>query len=80
MYIRIISTMYDKNKTMTDCMHQLQEANTLSIGWRRLMEGMISRELVELQKCALVEAESWLTVDNLAKELVAIRRVNLSRM
>jgi hypothetical protein len=53
--------MYDKNKTMTDCMHQLQEANTLSIGWRRLMEGMISRELVELQKCALVEAESWLT-------------------
>jgi hypothetical protein len=34
------------------------------------MEGMLSRELVELQKYALAEAESWLTVDNWAKELV----------
>ena len=34
------------------------------------MEGMISRELVELQKYALVEAELWLTVDNWAKGLV----------
>jgi hypothetical protein len=34
------------------------------------MEGMISRELVELQKFALVEAESRLTVDKWAKELV----------
>ena len=40
------------------------------IGWRRFMEGMLSRELVELQKYALVEAESRLTVDNWAKELV----------
>ena len=40
------------------------------IGWRRLMEGMISRELVELQKYALVEAESRLTVDSWAKALV----------
>jgi hypothetical protein len=36
------------------------------IGWRR----MLSRELVELQKYALVEAESRLTVDKWAKELV----------
>ena len=34
------------------------------------MEGMLSRELVELQKYALVEAESRLTVDKWAKELV----------
>ena len=34
------------------------------------MEGVISRELVELQKFALVEAESPLTVDKCAKELV----------
>ena len=34
------------------------------------MEGMISCELVELQKWALVEEESRLTVDNWAKELV----------
>ena len=34
------------------------------------MEGMISRELVELQKYALVEAESRLTVDSWAKTLV----------
>jgi hypothetical protein len=40
------------------------------IGWRRFMEGMLSRELVELQKYALVEAKSRLTVDNWAKELV----------
>ena len=40
------------------------------IGWRRFMEGMLSWELVELQKYALVEAESRLTIDNWAKELV----------
>ena len=40
------------------------------IGWRRLMEGMISCELVELQKYALVEAHSRMTVDAWAKELV----------
>lgn len=34
------------------------------------MEGMLSKELVELQKYALVEAESRLTVDKWAKELV----------
>ena len=40
------------------------------IGWRRLMEGMISRELVELQRYALVEADSRMTVDAWAKSLV----------
>ena len=40
------------------------------IGWRRFMEGMLSKELVELQKYTLVEAESRLTVDKWAKELV----------
>ena len=40
------------------------------IGWRRFMEGMLSKELVELQKYALVEAESRLMVDKWAKELV----------
>jgi hypothetical protein len=34
------------------------------------MEGMISRELVELQKYALVELESRMMVDTWAKELV----------
>ena len=34
------------------------------------MEGMLSREVVELQKHALVEVESRLTVDKWAKELV----------
>ena len=34
------------------------------------MEGMLSVELVELQKYALVETESWLTIDMWAKELV----------
>jgi hypothetical protein len=33
------------------------------IGWQRLMEGMISRELVELQKYVLVELESQMMVD-----------------
>ena len=41
-----------------------------SIGWRRFMEGMLSKEVVELQKYALVESESRLTVDKWAKELV----------
>ena len=36
------------------------------IGWRRLMEGMISKELVELQKYALVESNSKLTVEKWA--------------
>ncbi len=40
------------------------------IGWRRFMEGMLSVEMIELQKYALVEAESRLTVDKWAKELV----------
>ena len=34
------------------------------------MEGMLSQELVELQKYALVETESRLTIDKWAKELV----------
>ena len=34
------------------------------------MEGMLSVELVELQKYALVEAESRLTIDKWAQELV----------
>ena len=34
------------------------------------MEGMLSRELVELQKYALAESASRLTVDMWAKELV----------
>jgi hypothetical protein len=40
------------------------------IGWRRLMEGMISNKLVELQKFALVETPSKLTVEKCSKELV----------
>jgi len=40
------------------------------IGWRRFMEGMLSQEVVELQKYALVETESRLTIDKWAKELV----------
>jgi hypothetical protein len=40
------------------------------IGWRRFMEGMLSAELIELQKYALVEATSRLTIDKWAKELV----------
>jgi hypothetical protein len=47
------------------------------IGWRRFMEGMVSKELVELQKYALVEAESRLTVDKWAKELV-IRLIEIT--
>jgi hypothetical protein len=47
------------------------------IGWRRFMEGILSRELVELQKYALVEADSCLTVDKWAKELV-IRLLEIS--
>ena len=34
------------------------------------MEGMLSQELVELQKYTLVEVESRLTVDKWAKKLV----------
>ncbi len=34
------------------------------------MEGMLSVELVEFQKYALVEAESQLTIDKWAQELV----------
>jgi hypothetical protein len=34
------------------------------------MEGMISRELVELQKYALIESESRMSVETWAKELV----------
>jgi hypothetical protein len=34
------------------------------------MEGMISRELVELQKFALIESESRMSVETWAKELV----------
>jgi hypothetical protein len=37
------------------------------IGWRRLMEGMISRELVELQKYALIESESRMSVETWAR-------------
>ena len=40
------------------------------IGWRRLMEGMISRELVELQKYVLIESESRMLVETWAKGLV----------
>ena len=40
------------------------------IGWRRFMEGMISRELVELQKYAVVESGSRLSVEKWAQELV----------
>jgi hypothetical protein len=47
------------------------------IGWRRFMEEMLSRELVELQKYALVEAESQLTVDKWAKEPV-IRLIEIT--
>jgi len=54
--------------------HQLQyrrlAASVDCIGWRRLFEGMISKELVELQKFALVESESRMTVDSGAKALV----------
>ena len=41
------------------------------------MEGMISRELVELQKYALVESESRMTVDTWAKSLV-IKLIEIS--
>ena len=62
-------------KTMQEIVGFRQEYRQLAvsvdcIGWRRLMEGMISKELVELQKYALVEADSKLTVENWAKELV----------
>ena len=40
------------------------------IGWRRFMEGMISRELVELQKYAVVESGSRMSVEKWAQELV----------
>jgi hypothetical protein len=40
------------------------------IGWRRLMEGMISRELVELQKYAVTGSTSLMSVETWAKELV----------
>jgi hypothetical protein len=40
------------------------------IGWRRLMEGMISRELVELQKYAVTGTGSRMSVETWAKELV----------
>ena len=38
------------------------------IGWRRLMEGMISRELVELQKYAVTGTGSRMSVETWAKE------------
>ncbi len=47
------------------------------IGWRRFMEDMVSKKLVELQKYALVEAESRLTVDKWEKELV-IRLIEIT--
>ena len=50
---------YHRLATSVDC-----------IGWRRFMEGMLSKELVELQKFALVESDSRNTVDRWAKELV----------
>ena len=50
---------YHRLATSVDC-----------IGWRRFMEGMLSRELVEVQKYALVEKESRMMVDKWAKELV----------
>ena len=40
------------------------------IGWRRLMEGMISRELVELQKYAVTGTGSRMSVETWAKDLV----------
>ena len=54
--------------------HQLQyrrmAASVDCIGWRWFIEGMVSKEVVELQKYALVEAESKLTVDKWAKEFI----------
>jgi hypothetical protein len=47
------------------------------IGWRRFMEGMVSKEVIELQKYALVEAESRMTVDKWAQELV-IRLIEIT--
>ena len=47
------------------------------IGWRRFMEGMVSKEVVELQRYVLVEAESRLTVDKWAKEFV-IRLIEIT--
>ena len=41
------------------------------------MDGMVSKEVVELQKYALVEAELRLTVDKWAKELV-IRLIEIT--
>ena len=62
-------------KTMQDIVGFRREYRRLvvsvdCIGWRRLMEGMISKELVELQKYATVESDSSLTVDKWAKDLV----------
>jgi hypothetical protein len=42
---------------------------TNCIRWHQLIEEMISRELVALQKYALVESESRMTVDTWVKEL-----------
>jgi hypothetical protein len=50
--------------------YQRLAASVDCIGWRRFMEGMLSRELVELQKYALVETESCLMIDKWTKELV----------
>jgi hypothetical protein len=47
------------------------------IGWRRFMEGMVSKEVVELQRYALVETESRLTVDKWANEFV-IRLIEIT--
>lgn len=41
-----------------------------TIGWRRFMEGMISMEVVEIQQKAYMEADSPLTVEAWAQELV----------
>ncbi len=62
-------------RTMHDIVGFRQEYRRLAasvdcIGWRRFMEGMLSVELVEFQKYALVEAESQLTIDKWAQELV----------
>jgi len=62
-------------RTMQEIVGFRQEYHRLAvsvdcIGWRRFMEGMLSRELVELQKYALAESDSRLTVDMWAKELV----------
>ena len=62
-------------QTMHDIVGFKQEFRRLAasvdcIGWRRFMEGMLSVELIELQKYALVESTSRLTIDKWAKELV----------